>query len=463
MVAENRVSVWQDLHLDYTDREGLRAALRAVLAPLGFGQADGMKALVRPGDTVLLKPNLVLHTVPDARSGLTSGELVRAVCELVLEALEGCGRIIIADVPLQSARFDEVVRMTGLRAAVDDLRAAGAPVELRDLRQEWLEVVDGMHRGLHRLPGDPLGYTVVNLGDASELEPLDAHRAKFAVGDYDRESTAKYHMSSSRNEYLIPNTVLSADVMINLPKLKTHIKSGITGALKNLVGTCGHKSYLPHFRAGGPADGGDEFAVDSVAKVLQREAIERLKGTNRLLYAAARAVGRRVLRVAMARKPADLRMIMSGSWYGNDTLWRTILDLNKIARYAGRDGVLREEPQRRYLCIVDAVFAGEGDGPLTPETRHDGLLLAGASPVMVDLVACLLMGVDPAAVRQVHRGFSVRRFPLTTLSYEEARDHLAALVVSNVWPLPDLHFRLPTGWDGHISRDVGWPPQRSAP
>ena len=34
------------------------------------------------------------------------------------------------------------------------------------------------------------------------------------------------------NEYCISNTILDADVIINIPKLKTHKKAGITVCLK---------------------------------------------------------------------------------------------------------------------------------------------------------------------------------------------------------------------------------------
>src|SRR5260370_889982 len=193
-------------------------------------------------------------------------------------------------------------------------------------------------------PGDTvgvkpnLGYDrVVNLGAASELEELGSDRSRFAVGDYDQDSTAKSHMSSDRNEYLIPRTILAANVLINVPKLKTHKKSGITCALKNLVGICGHKSYLPHFREGRPRDGGDEFAIDHAVKVLQRATLDRLQTTPAALHRAVRSLGRIVLRLATWGERADLRRVMGGSWHGNDTLWRTILDLNKIARYADRD------------------------------------------------------------------------------------------------------------------------------
>ena len=62
-----------------------------------------------------------------------------------------------------------------------------------------------------------------------------------------------------RNEYLLSATVLSADLVVNLPKLKTHKKTGVSLALKNLVGINGDKNWLPHHCAGSVAQGGDEF------------------------------------------------------------------------------------------------------------------------------------------------------------------------------------------------------------
>ena len=448
------VSVRMSPRLDYdaSHRADVLEELRALLVQMGADARNPLGAVVHPGDTVLVKPNLVLDRVSDPASALTNGVVIEAVCRLVLDALGGRGKVIVADVPLQSADFEAVTALNGLQGVMERFGKAGAPVALLDLRQERLMIVDQMYRGLQKLTGDPMGYTVVNLGDASELEPLGAHRSRFAVGDYDRESTAGYHMSSSQNEYLIPNTVLSADVVINLPKLKTHKKTGITCALKNLVGICGHKSYLPHYREGSPATGGDEFAVSHPIKELQRDTIDRLKTGNAMVYKTVRAIGRVALRFAMARQPADLRKVMAGSWYGNDTLWRTILDLNKIARYADKSGRVHETPQRRYFCIVDGIFSGEGDGPLQPTTRHDGLLLAGANPVLVDLVVCWLMGIDPEGVRQVRRAFDVRRHALVAGSYEGFARSSHEFVRSNVWPLPNLAYKLPPAWDGYVPR-----------
>jgi len=71
-----------------------------------------------------------------------------------------------------------------------------------------------------------------------------------------------------------------------------------------------------------------------------------------------------------------------GSWWGNDTLWRTILDLNRIARYANQTGRMHESPQRKILVLMDAVIAGEEEGPLEPRAKPCGYLIAGLDPAM---------------------------------------------------------------------------------
>ena len=46
---------------------------------------------------------------------------------------------------------------------------------------------------------------------------------------------------------------LGADAVINIPKLKTHKKSGVTLALKSCIGLTNEKYWLPHYTEGSPA------------------------------------------------------------------------------------------------------------------------------------------------------------------------------------------------------------------
>src|SRR5690348_16517671 len=145
-VVSVRITPTLDYHA--ASETPLRAEVRALLAQLGWDERNPLRAIVKPGDTVLLKPNLVFDRVSDPRATLTSGMLIKAVCDLVLDALEGRGRVIIGDVPLQSAQFNEVVRLNGLAAVVAQYRDRNQPVELLDLRKEYLRVEDGIHKGI---------------------------------------------------------------------------------------------------------------------------------------------------------------------------------------------------------------------------------------------------------------------------------------------------------------------------
>ena len=69
------------------------------------------------------------------------------------------------------------------------------------------------------------------------------------ITNYDYHEVNRHHRGD-RHEYCISEACLSADVIINLPKPKTHRKAGYTGALKNMVGINAAKDYLPHHTKG---------------------------------------------------------------------------------------------------------------------------------------------------------------------------------------------------------------------
>lgn len=72
---------------------------------------------------------------------------------------------------------------------------------------------------------------------------------KLEITNYGLGTVAKHH-NDNKNEYLIAGTILNADVFINVPKLKTHKKAGVTLSMKNLIGINGDKSWIAHHRAG---------------------------------------------------------------------------------------------------------------------------------------------------------------------------------------------------------------------
>ena len=91
-------------------------------------------------------------------------------------------------------------------------------------------------------------------------------------------------------------------------------------------------------------------------------------------------------------------------WYGNDTLWRTLLDINRAVFYTDKSGKLCDSIQKKYFCLIDGIVGGEKDGPISCEPVYPGVLAAGFNPVAFDVVVTSLMGFDVDKVPIVKRG-----------------------------------------------------------
>jgi uncharacterized protein (DUF362 family) len=413
---------------------------------------------VRPGDTVVLKPNFV-REFRERHPGhgeclITHGAVIRAALDYVYLALNGTGRIIIADAPQNDADFTAIRRITGLDEIQRHYRdRLGFEVEVYDLRPERARKIDGVIIGHEPLAGDPAGYVRVDLGrDSAFCEIGDLCRLLYGA-EYDTDELHR-HQHGDVHEYLISRTILEADIVIGLPKLKTHKKVGLTVNLKNLVGINGNKNWLPHHREGTPAQGGDQFADDRFKRRLERGTVAQFKrlfpllGPLRPIVARpTKALGKRLF------GDTDNGTVRSGNWYGNDTAWRMVLDLNRILRYADRDGRLADRPARRFFSIVDGIIAGEGNGPLDADPKPAGLVLAGADPLAVDLAAGRIMGFDYARIPLLCRAFDASRLPLTSFSYDEVEAHsddyrFNGRLVDFDGPM--LAFRPHFGWKDHV-------------
>ena len=439
---------------------------------LGTPQWNPLREIVRPGDLVVLKPNWVLDTHPrgeDIFSVITHPSILRAVVDFVLLALAGNGEIVVCDAPQAECDFENLRKLSQL----DSLREFYARhssivpsfVDLRKTRYFFDK--DGYLKedGRIALTGDPRGYRLVNLGALSLLSALP-NLDRLYGADYDRSFTTVHHQGD-RHEYLVSATVLSANVVISIPKMKTHKKTGVTLNLKNLVGINGDKNYLAHFRVGTPASGGDEYPDDMdlthrATLRAQRALVDTLlTKPNRLSVALFNVVSRAyriVRRLAFRTFPPPIRL---GDWYGNDTAWRMVVDLNRILFLADRDGKMQATPQRRYFSVIDGVLAGEGNGPLDPTPRHTGLVLAGSAPTEVDLVATTLMGFNYRTLR-LYDAVTGRKTPSAqtpfrvgdpeaiSLGYAGQRLSLETLKSSiNVAP-----FNPHVGWLGKIEEQV---------
>jgi hypothetical protein len=250
-------------------------------------------------------------------------------------------------------------------------------------------------------------------------------------------------------------------VIFSLPKLKTHKKAGITVSLKNLVGLNGDKNWLPHHTEGDPSNGGDEHPRPTALHRTERKLVPYVRQLSMhaphvgpWLHQQARRVGLRVF-------GANEDVIRSGNWYGNDTIWRMCLDLNKLVLYGNPDGSLRPglpEYRKRHYVLVDGIIAGEGRGPVDPDPTPAGVVIFGLNPATVDAACAYLMGFDPECIPIVRQAFLCTDLPLADGGWQEIE------IVSNraEWngPLaavPDdatFHFAPHFGWNGRIERRI---------
>ncbi len=435
----------------YASLAQVEAAVRQAIGSLGLPPG-----FVHPGDRVVVKPNWVKqnderHPGPGHWEHIvTHPSVVEAVVRWAAEQLCGEGSVTICDAPLTDSSFAKLREYCSLDAMLARCRRdfPGVHIDILDLRpEEWL-TRDGVTVATTKLPGDPAGGTLVRLDDASELAGYPGCGRLYGA-NYDIAETNRHH-TGDRHEYLLCRTPMDADVFINVPKLKTHRKVGVTCALKNLVGVNEDKNWLPHHTEGTPATGGDQFPADTARARLEHAWMGAVKARLRhhlalsRAFVPAKAVGRLFF-------GGSLQVVRSGNWYGNDTCWRMVHDLNKCFFHFDGSGVRRTAP-RRYLAVVDGIIAGEGSGPIAADPIDCGVVIAGTHPVAVDCTAATLMGFVWERVPLLHQAFMLEGLGYVPFAAQDIR-----VVSDNAdWhgPLAGMtgtfHFRPHFGWVGAI-------------
>ncbi|AMV72855.1 DUF362 domain-containing protein [Desulfuromonas carbonis] len=160
------------------------AALAQLLAPLG-----GIATFVRPGQKVLLKPNMLAGKAPE-KAVTTHPEILRAVIRAVRAA---GGLVSVGDSPGVGSP-EQVARRCGLLQVIEEEGARFAPFS-------------------------------------------ESVRVRVGQGTF--------------HELELARDVLDAEVIINLPKLKTHQMMGLTCGVKNLFGAVvGMRKVRLHLQAG---------------------------------------------------------------------------------------------------------------------------------------------------------------------------------------------------------------------
>ena len=322
----------------------VRQALQLV-HPEGFGEPDWnpLQHVIRPGDRVLIKPNLVDATTWQ-NGQMTHPVILRPIIDYVYKACGPQGSIVVGDAPWAVDVFTQLVQNTGIQSLIDWMaNTCGIPVTLIDLNTS-----------------DPQHTPLVDMGSYSALNGVsrtwfDAHGKPMKV---DGEPGV--------GRYRISRFVFDADVVVSVPKAKVHCSGGITVAMKNAIG------IIPAW------DGtyNDGYLKDCA----HTSDVDQASGNR-------------------------------GIYLDNDTIWRTMADLNRIIRYADANGIVHTTPQRRVYCIVDAIAAAQA-------SQYDQIpfplntIIMVSDPIAVDAVTARCMGFDSRQLKSVQNPALKHELPL---------------------------------------------------
>ena len=409
-------------------------------------------SLINKGDRVVIKPNWVYHH-NQSGNGLdclvTHTDVIGAILQYVAKARPQS--IVVCDAPVQGCDFDALMADLSVPEMIETFTNKGVSVEVKDLRRTIL--AEGRLGAQAQEGCRPMeNYILYDLGCASSLEEITTEKSEFRVTMYNPDLLKRTH-APGRHQYLIAKDVIEADVVINVPKLKTHKKACITGALKNLVGINGHKEYLPHHQKGGSKNGGDCYPGGSSIKRLVEEVLDAMNRTKspmtRRMLANGAWVG------AALGKFLGNDSNYEGSWYGNNTVWRMTLDLQRILHYGQTNGMLSNYVQRKVLTITDAIIAGQGEGPMSPKPIDLGVMTLGTNTAAVEWVHAILMGLAPDRIPLTREAFKPHRYPLTNFTPMEILIQMDGRPVGNneLFLQYGRAFQLPSGWREFFESD----------
>lgn len=141
--------------------------------------AGGLSGLVKAGDTVIIKPNLVYPMTPES-GGTTDPRICKAVADIVKEL---GAKPVIAESSLVSIDTEKCFETAGYNK----------------LREQGYEVIDLKKKGIEKVE-----------------VPIPKGKAMKQVS--------------------LPKIVVDADLIISVPKMKTHDSAKVTLSLKNMKG-----------------------------------------------------------------------------------------------------------------------------------------------------------------------------------------------------------------------------------
>lgn len=339
------------------------------------------------GKKVLLKPNWVKHSSNsnDEICLCTHPSFILATIEVLLEWHPKS--ILIGDAPVQGCDWDKLLSAEFLNEIQRMSEKSGVPITIKDFRKVTFNTEKNVLEENRNSQDD---YVIFDVGKKSFLEDITSEKNTFRVTCYNPDKLAETH-HKGMHKYCVAKDVFECDTIITLPKIKTHQKAGLTNSLKILVGINGDKDYLPHHRIGAVGHGGDCYKgwhpLRRMSELILDEANRHRGGWQ---YHPLSYLSAGLWRLSRPKPEQNL----AAGWYGNDTVWRMVMDLNLIAKYGKVDGTLSDTPQRTIYTLCDGIVAGQGNGPLSPEPLPLGIIAFSNDPFAMDEVAGMLFRLD---------------------------------------------------------------------
>lgn len=423
---------------------------------IGTKEWSPFKELICPGDVVIIKPNMVI--APKNKMAqeyvTTHASVIRPIIDYVWKALQEKGEIIIGDAPQAETDFEEVIRNTGIKEMIEVLKKRGVNVRCCDFRDLKVEMKNGIWIKEVPVLSHPES-TVINLAEKSLFYDDSGKKIMYCGGGYDVEKTRLHH-NGKIQEYKVSDMILKANVVISMPKMKTHKKAGITCCMKNLVGINVDKDFLPHYTMGDGRDGGDEMPIISNPRRYFVKCINYIK--QKVLYKHWRSIGGFLSKFIgiIDKNTSDNdelysknaaknvfskitgRDIFQGAWSGNDTIWKMILDLNRIFLYADRNGELHDVPVRKVFYVVDGIICGAGDGPMEPIPVETGFVAVGDNAYDVDISLLELFNIDYSKIPLYRNAYEQKGWLVPYVNSEKYIEHESPF---------DKKLKAPTGWE----------------
>lgn len=373
--------IWQDLAKVYQNSELLYSSVKALLDKhLSNDKIESKR--------ILLKPNFVLQCsrIEHQYCLCTNLNLIIATLQVLCEYKPKS--IVIGDAPIQDCDWDKLFDASFIEniSLLSDKYCV--PISLIDFRKVIYNSITNLFGESKRHDED---YLFFDVAERSFLEPITKKHVNYRVTNYDPRRMCQAH-SRGKHKYCVAKELFDSDVVITMPKPKTHRMAGMTNSLKILVGINGDKDYLPHHRVGSQSQGGDCYKEYSFYRTVAEKVID---------FANMHRGGGKIHKYAMKahrflwrKSHLTPEVTVNGGWYGNDTVWRMVMDLNLIAKYGKSDGTLSDTPQRTIYSLCDGIVGGQGEGPLNPDPLALGVLAFSNDSYLMDEVMGNLFHLD---------------------------------------------------------------------